>query len=104
MLALYAAARQGHEAVTKLLIAARCDIDLQEETGLTALHFAVDNGHASVTKQLETGLTALHFAVVNGASLRNNTPIYIALLVHLQHLIPCPRFATIDQLGISNLF
>jgi len=38
--ALYIAADEGHEAVTKQLIAAKCDINLQSKNGHTALHIA----------------------------------------------------------------
>ena len=70
---LHEAAHKGHEAVTKLLIAARCNVDLQEENGGTPLQFAASGGQAAVKKQLLTarcnvdiqdqnGYTALHFA------------------------------------------
>ena len=59
---LFMAAEKGHEAVTKELIAARCNMDLQEKHDHTALHMAArsgheavvadDKGHAPVTKQL----------------------------------------------------
>ena len=70
---LHAAAAKGLEAVTKQLIAARCNVDLQTDHGFTPLHLAAANGHAAVTKQLiaarcsvdlreEEGFTALQVA------------------------------------------
>jgi hypothetical protein len=63
--------------VTKQLIAARCNVDLEEQDGFTALHLAAGNGHAAVTKQLlaarcnvdlqaNDGATALQFAEGQG--------------------------------------
>jgi ankyrin repeat protein len=57
---LFMAAEKGHEAVTKELIAARCNMHLQEKHDHTALHIAARSGHeavgykghAPVTKQL----------------------------------------------------
>ena len=69
--ALHAAAFGGHATVTKQLIAARCNVDLQMENGRTPLHAAA--GNLAVSKQLiaarcnvdlleEGGCTALHCA------------------------------------------
>ncbi len=49
---LHNAGGQGHSAVTKQLIAARCNVDLQDANGCTPLHAAVYKGHAAVSKQL----------------------------------------------------
>jgi hypothetical protein len=47
---------KGHAAVTKLLISARCNVDLQEVTGFTPLHLAAQLSHqlepSSMAKQL----------------------------------------------------
>jgi ankyrin repeat protein len=48
---LYASG-QGHAAVTKQLIFARCSVNLQDAHGNTPLHFAAECGNAAVTKQL----------------------------------------------------
>ena len=45
---LHLAADQGHEAVTKQLLAARCNVDLKDTNGLTALQAAERLGHAGV--------------------------------------------------------
>ncbi len=74
---LYWAAGSGHEAVTKQLIDARCDVDLQTEDGCTPLLTAAGGGHEAVTKQLidarcnvdrqdKCGGTALHYAAEQG--------------------------------------
>ena len=41
---LHTAAREGHEAVTKQLIEARCNVDLQANDGCTPLHIAAHQG------------------------------------------------------------
>ena len=38
--------------ITEQLIAARCNVDLQDAKGCTPLHFAAHHGHAAVTTQL----------------------------------------------------
>ena len=74
---LHCAAFNGHAAVTKQLIAARCSVDLQEENGFTPLHSAAIKRHEVVTKQLiaarcnvdlqaKDGATALQFAERQG--------------------------------------
>ena len=47
---LHLAVRNGHAAVTKQLIAARCNVDLQAEGGCTPLHAAAGKGHEAVMK------------------------------------------------------
>jgi uncharacterized protein len=47
---LYAAAAEGHAAVTKQLIEARCNIDFNDAN--VPLQIAAAHGHAAVTKQL----------------------------------------------------
>jgi ankyrin repeat protein len=50
---LHCAAFSGHEAVTEKLLAARCNVDLQDARyGYTALHAAAFSGHAPATTQL----------------------------------------------------
>ena len=48
MTPLHEAAGGGHEAVTKQLLAARCNVDLQINTGATALQVAEGQGHAGI--------------------------------------------------------
>ena len=50
--ALNVAALNGHEAVTEQFIAARCDVDLQNNHGIKPIYAAAQNGYAAVTKQL----------------------------------------------------
>jgi ankyrin repeat protein len=47
---LLLAAQNGHETVTKQLIAARCDVHLQTRGGSSPLHLAASKGHEAVTK------------------------------------------------------
>ncbi len=74
---LYVAAQGGHETVTKQLIAACGNVDLQTDFGRTPLYAAAQNGHASVTEQLiearcnvdlqaKDGSTALYIAAQEG--------------------------------------
>jgi ankyrin repeat protein len=49
---LHMAAGQGHVAVSKQLIAARCNVNLQTEQGITSIHASASQGHEAVTKQL----------------------------------------------------
>jgi hypothetical protein len=67
------AAQNGHASVTKQLIEARCNIDVQEEEGYTPLVAAAAFGHASVTKQLIEARCNIDVQGDNGC-----TPIYIA--------------------------
>jgi ankyrin repeat protein len=46
--ALHAAAFGGHVAVTKQLLAARCNVDLLTNDGATALQVAERQGHAGI--------------------------------------------------------
>jgi ankyrin repeat protein len=75
---LHAAAVKGHAAITKQLIAARCNVDLQEHyAAATPLHVAAQEGHDAVAKQLlaascdvnlqtKLGFTPLHYAAGEG--------------------------------------
>ena len=74
---LQSSAENGHEAVTKHLIVARCNVDIQTKNGYTPLHIAVASGHSAVTKQLlaarcnvdlqaNDGATALQLDEVQG--------------------------------------
>jgi ankyrin repeat protein len=105
---LHLAVYAGHAAVTKHLLAARCNVDLQMKNGLsTPLHLAAEHGHETITKQLlgacchvdaqtEEGSTALYLASYYGydavmklllaASCNDNlqqkigcTPLYVAV-------------------------
>ena len=65
---LHRAAQEGHAAVTKQLIEARCNVDLPDKHGRTPLFMGTQEGHASVTKQLidKDGDTPLHFTAQEG--------------------------------------
>jgi ankyrin repeat protein len=77
---LYTAAQQGHAAITKQLIDARCNVDLQNQAGATPLLLAAGLGpkaNAAITEQLiaarcnvdlqhKDGFTALHGAAYEG--------------------------------------
>jgi ankyrin repeat protein len=77
---LHFAAANGHAAVTKQLLAARSNVDLQMANGDTPLHTVArmgKKGHAAVTKQLlaarcnvdleeNAGRTAMQLAEVKG--------------------------------------
>jgi hypothetical protein len=65
---LFIAAANGHASVTKQLIEARCNMNLQEKDGSTPLLVAAANGHASVTKQLIEARCNIVLADKNGAS------------------------------------
>ena len=49
---LNAAAQNGHEDVTKQLISARCNDDLQAKNGYTPLHAAAGHGRATIKERL----------------------------------------------------
>jgi ankyrin repeat protein len=49
---LHCAAGEGHASVTAQLIAARCNVDLQDKNGATPLFLTAQFGHASITGQL----------------------------------------------------
>ena len=70
---LYFAARHGHSSVTGQLIAARCNLDLQEKDGATALHAAAHNGHAAVTELLIAARCNIDLQMKGGP-----TPLYSA--------------------------
>jgi ankyrin repeat protein len=70
---LYVAAENGHEAVTKLLIAARCNVDLQANNGATPLYIAAHSGQASVSKQLIEACCNVDLQMHDG-----RTPLFIA--------------------------
>jgi ankyrin repeat protein len=60
----------GHEAVTKQLLATRCNVDLQTKAGYTALQLAERQGHAAVArlirnKKQETPLLGSR-VIING--------------------------------------
>ncbi len=65
--------RNGHAAVTKELIQARCNMDLQREDGCTALFSAAQNGHETVTEQLIAARSNVDPQLPCGA-----TPLFIA--------------------------
>ena len=64
----------GHSTVTKELIKARCDIDLQGEDGGTPLHAAAQEGNAPITEQLIAACCNLNIQLKNGC-----TPLCIAV-------------------------
>ena len=47
---LSCAARNGHAAVTEQLIAARCNVDLEDKAGARPLSIAAHDGHALVNQ------------------------------------------------------
>ncbi len=47
------AADKGHAAVGQLLVAARCNIDLQTKVGTTALQLAQRAGHAAIATLIQ---------------------------------------------------
>ena len=49
---LNAAAQNGHEAVTKQLISARCNVELEAKNWYTPLHAAARRGHETVKERL----------------------------------------------------
>jgi ankyrin repeat protein len=70
---LHDAASNGHAAVTKQLIAARCDVDLQQEDGGTPLHYAAQNGLEAVTEKLIAARCNVDLQANDGA-----TPLLMA--------------------------
>jgi ankyrin repeat protein len=76
--ALHTAARRGDDKAVTVLLDHCADIDKQDDTGNTALHVAVFNGHTSVVKVLiqrqakfdifngTSGDNALHLASIVG--------------------------------------
>ena len=65
---LYAAAAEGHAAVTKQLIEARCNIDN------IAIYIAAEKGHAAVTKQLIEARCNVDLQDKNGATKKTRNP------------------------------
>ncbi len=65
---LLTAAANGHESVTKQLLEARCNVDLQMQDGESALYIAAKNGYTSVTKQLIAAHCNVDVQVVRGFS------------------------------------
>ena len=51
---LYIAAAQGHASVTKQLLAAHCNVDLQLKDGATALQVAERLGHIGIATLIRT--------------------------------------------------
>ena len=62
---LHLAAGKGNAAVTKQLIEARCNLDLQTLHG-TALDFAAGSGHGTVTELLIAARCNVNLQVQNG--------------------------------------
>jgi ankyrin repeat protein len=74
---LHRATFGGYNRVTELLVAARCDVDLERNDGYTAMHLTAQEGHAPIIKQLidahcnvnsqaGDGCTPLHLAAKGG--------------------------------------
>jgi hypothetical protein len=75
---LHLASENGHEAVVKLLLETKADVNVQDNDGGTALYLAARHGHEAVVKLLleakadvnvqdnYVGVTALHRAALNG--------------------------------------
>ena len=74
----------GHAAVTELIIAARCNVDLQTKNGCTPLYCAAEEGHEAVTKQLIEARYNVDLQEEDGC-----TPLFIAALKgHAAALLP----------------
>jgi len=52
--ALWDAAREGHIAIVELLLAAGADVDANDESGETALHYAAFYCHSAVVELIES--------------------------------------------------
>jgi ankyrin repeat protein len=63
----------GYETVTKQLLEARCNIDLQVQDGESALYNTAANGHTFVAKQLIEARCNIDAQKKNGVS-----PLFIA--------------------------
>lgn len=76
---LHWAALQGNEALVRLLLKRRADLEAENPRGCTALHMAVEQGHEALVQLLlvrkkganirakdKSGQTALHFAASQG--------------------------------------
>jgi ankyrin repeat protein len=67
----------GHEAVVRLLLEHKADVDAKENAGSTALREATDSGHEAVVRVVlgngdvaakdDKGGTALHLAATKGS-------------------------------------
>ena len=72
---LHAAAKEGDVEGVRQSLSQGVDVNLQNEEGMTALHWACEQGHQSVVevllqanakldiKEMDMGMTALHFAI-----------------------------------------
>ena len=49
---LHFAAKKGREVVIKQLLAARCNVDLRDNNGATALQFAERQGHTGIAMMI----------------------------------------------------
>jgi ankyrin repeat protein len=67
----------GHPSVTDQLIEGRCDVNLQDQHGLSVRYMTAQNGHASVANQLieahcnvdlrdKVGYSPLYLSAENG--------------------------------------
>jgi ankyrin repeat protein len=65
---LQLSAENGHEAVTKRLIVAYCNVDIQTKNRYTPLHIAVASGHAAVIKQLLAARCSIDLQANDGAT------------------------------------
>jgi len=60
------AAENGHESVTKQLLAASCNVDLQDKNGRTAMQVAEVEGHAGIATLIRTTSRRRRCVVING--------------------------------------
>jgi len=57
---LFIATHEGHASVTKQLIEARCNVDLQNKDGHTPVYVAAGKGHPVVTEKLIEARCNIH--------------------------------------------
>jgi ankyrin repeat protein len=62
MTALHWAAEEGHEAVVRLLLEHKADVDAKNEDGETALLMATKKGHEVVVRLLQSATQDLNAA------------------------------------------
>ena len=101
----------GHDTVTKQLLAARCNVDLQMKNGSsTPLHLAAEHGHESITNQLlgacchvdaqtEEGSTPLYLTAYYGYDAVMKLLLAARCNFNLQQKIGCTPLYVAVQYG-----